>query len=133
MSSVRRRIGSLGAVLLVCLAAAGCSSGPDKKAFVDEMTSKAAAGFQAKSFWGCVYDKTDNGTRSDLMDLEFSELGTGDQDLSRRVSRVMGECLGVDLSKMGSTTAPTTGPAPSAVPPSTTAADGTPPSTVPNG
>ncbi len=91
---------------MVVSVAAACSNGPDREAFVDEMTSKAAAGFQAESFWGCVYDKTDDGTRSDLMDLEFSEVGGANEDLSRRVSAVMGECLGVDLSKVGSSTAP---------------------------
>jgi hypothetical protein len=123
MSSVRRRIGPIAAVLLVCAAVAGCSNGPGKREFVEEMTAKAAAGFQAESFWGCVYDKTDGGTHSDLMDLEFSEMGAGDADLSRRVSRVMGECLGVDLSKMG-TSVPTSAPAP---------ADGTPSTTPPSG
>lgn len=93
-----RRLRVAALTLVVALAGAGCSSGPERGEFVDEMTSKAAAGFTAESFWGCVYDKTDGDTHSELMDLDFGEIGTADEDLSRRVSAVMGECLGVDLT-----------------------------------
>ncbi len=112
-----RRVAAL--TLVVVLLGAGCSSGPKRSEFVDEMTSKAAAGFTADSFWGCVYDKTDSSTHSDLMDLDFGEIGTADADLSKRVSAVMGECLGVDLTP---TTTITETPAPTD--PSTTAPTG---------
>jgi hypothetical protein len=112
------------AALSTATLAVGCSGGPAKDDFVAEMTSKASAGFAAESFWGCVYDKTDGNTQTDLMKLKFSDAGSSDAELSRRVSKVMAECLGVDLTGKpkapgGSTTtsAPVTTSAPDTVAP----------------
>jgi hypothetical protein len=117
------RVACVAAALLAAVAVAGCSSGPDKASFVREMTSKASKGFTAESFWSCVYDKTDADTRSRLMDLQFSAKGGSDAELSRRVSKVMGECLGFDLSRPTSTTPSTTAPSTAAP---TTMAPGSP-------
>lgn len=100
LPGLRRTLALAAAVLVV----AGCSGGPSKDEFIDEMTGKAAAGFTAEEFWSCVYDETDGSTRRELMELSFDEIGTTDEDLSRRVSAIMGECLGIDLSPTTTTT-----------------------------